>query len=73
VKVTADGSLQLARLVQSGERLEIEAATLLQVEVGDAGAFAYALDGKPGRPLGSSGRVARVRIDRSNAAGFVAQ
>lgn len=71
VKVTADGSVQLARLVQPGEQLEIEAATVLQVEAGDAAAFAYTLDGRPGRSLGGPGRVARVRIDHANAASFV--
>lgn len=71
VKVSADGTVQVARLLQPGERLEFEAATVLQVEAGDAGAFAYTLDGKPGRQLGNPGRVARVRIDRANAASFV--
>jgi hypothetical protein len=72
VKVSADGTVQVARLLQAGERLEFEAATVLQIEAGDAGAFAYTIDGKPGRLLGNPGRVARVRIDRANAAGFVA-
>jgi cytoskeleton protein RodZ len=72
LKLTVDGVVRVSRLVQPGERLEFEAATGLQIEAGDAAAFAYTLDGRPGRPLGRPGRLARVSIDRSNAAEFVA-
>ena len=72
LKLTVDGELRVSRLVQPGERLEFEAATGLQIEAGDAAAFAYTLDGRPGRTLGRPGRLARVSIDRSNAAEFIA-
>jgi cytoskeleton protein RodZ len=73
VKVTAVGSVRLSRLVAAGEKVDFAAASRFQLEVGDAGAFAYVLDGRPGRPLGSPGRVARVTIDAANSADFVAR
>jgi hypothetical protein len=71
VKVTADGAVRLSRLVGPGEKVDFAAAARLQLEVGDAGAFAYSLDGRAGRPLGDPGRVARVTIDAANSADFV--
>jgi hypothetical protein len=32
------------------------------VEVGDAGAFAYSINGKEGQPLGLAGQVKTLRI-----------
>jgi hypothetical protein len=73
VKVTADGEVRLSRLVAAGEKVDFAAAARLHLEVGDAGAFAYAVDGRPGRPLGDPGRVARVTIDATNSLDFVAR
>jgi hypothetical protein len=71
--VTADGNVRLSRLVAAGERVDFGAASKVQLEVGDAGAFAYTLDGRPGRPLGNPGRVVRVTIDGASSADFVAR
>jgi len=73
VRVTADGTVKLSRLVVAGERVDFGAASRIQLEVGDAGAFAYSIDGRPGRSLGDSGRVVRVTIDTTNAGDFVAR
>jgi hypothetical protein len=73
VKVTADGSVRLSRLVAAGEKVDFAAAARLQIEVGDAGAFAYSIDGRPGRSLGDPGRVARVTIDATTSADFLAR
>lgn len=62
VQVTADGQMRVAREVTAGERITVDAAERLQVVVGDAGNFAYELNGRPGKPLGSRGQVARATI-----------
>lgn len=70
VQVRADGRVRLAREVQQGERVDIEAAELLEIVAGDAGAFGYRLNGAPGRALGMAGRVGRARITLDNLAEF---
>jgi cytoskeletal protein RodZ len=62
VQVKADGRVRLAREVVAGERVDIEAADQLEIVAGDAGAFAYQINGAPGRSLGATGRVGRATI-----------
>ena len=62
VQVSADGTVRVAREVAAGETLAIDASERLQVVVGNAGAFAYELNGRPGKSLGAAGQVARATI-----------
>ncbi|MBA2356004.1 MAG: DUF4115 domain-containing protein [Acidobacteria bacterium] len=62
MQVLADGEIRVARELAAGERVAIAAAERLQIIVGDAGAFAYDINGRPGRALGEAGRVARATI-----------
>jgi hypothetical protein len=62
VQVTADGQMRVAREVSAGERIAVDASERLQVVVGDAGSFAYELNGRPGKALGRAGQVARATI-----------
>lgn len=62
VQVSADGTVRVAREIAAGETLAIDASERLQVVVGNAGAFAYELNGKPGKSLGATGQVARATI-----------
>jgi cytoskeletal protein RodZ len=70
VRVTLDDDTRWARLMKAGERVEHQASESVYLEVGDAGALAYTLNGRPGRPLGESGAVVRRRIDRANLGEF---
>jgi cytoskeleton protein RodZ len=62
VQVTADGQMRVARVVTAGERITVDAAERLHLVVGDAGNFAYELNGRPGKSLGVAGAVARATI-----------
>jgi len=62
VQVTADGQMRVAREVAAGERITVDATERLQIIVGDAGSFAFELNDRPGKPLGTAGRVARATI-----------
>ena len=44
----------------------------ISISVGDAGAFAYTLNGKPGRPLGAPGEVVSRRIRVGDVKDYVA-
>ena len=41
------------------------------VEVGDAGAFQFAIDGRPGKPLGDKGQVKTLKVTPATAAQYV--
>ena len=62
VSAVADGERAVYRLMQPGERTLVEARTGIVLRVGDAGAFAYSINGAPGRPLGRGGEAVTVLI-----------
>jgi len=70
VTMTVDGSRQIYRLVQPGER-ERQQGREFVIRAGDAGALQLALDGAPARPLGASGEVLTLRITRENYRGLL--
>jgi cytoskeletal protein RodZ len=72
VSVTADGDLTFSGLMNAGDKRVVTAKELILLNVGDAGAFVYALNGRPGRPLGAPGAVVSKRITLSNISEFVA-
>ena len=66
VSAVADGERVVYRLMQAGERTLVEARTVITLRVGDAGAFAYSINGATGRPLGNDGEVVTVNITMEN-------
>jgi hypothetical protein len=66
LSVMADGPLVVHRLLRSGERVTVVAREELVLRVGDPPAFAYMLNGMPGRPLGEAGRPVTVAITEKN-------
>ncbi len=71
VSLRLDGRLVYARLFQPGESDARRAREEVVLTVGDAGAFRYTLNGRPGRPLGRSGQVVTVRITRDTLADYL--
>ncbi len=70
VSVTADGRQVFARLMNGGDKQAVTAEKQVAISVGDAGAFAYTLNGRPGKPLGAAGKNVRARITLANVAEF---
>ena len=56
--------------MSAGDRRTITAREQILVNVGDAGAFAYTLNGREGRPLGAPGEVVSKRITLLNLSDF---
>ncbi len=71
VSLTADGRLVFARILAPGERVVQRIREEAALQVGDAGAFAFAINGRPGRPVGARGEVKRLRITRGNYETFL--
>ena len=71
MKLTADGQDVVARLMQAGQRETLTVQKMAVISIGDAGAFAFSIDGRPGRSLGSPGEVKTARITRETLAEFL--
>jgi transcriptional regulator with XRE-family HTH domain len=71
VHIVADGAVVFAREMTAGEREVREARGSFVLTVGNAAAFAYAINDVPGRSLGGEGKVVKVRIDRASLSEFL--
>ncbi len=64
IKLSADGQDIFAKLMQPGQKEVLTVREVAIISIGDAGAFAFSVDGRPGRTLGSAGEVKTARITR---------
>jgi len=71
VRLTIDGERIMERVMQPGERDARDVKDIAIIEVGDAAAFAFSINGRPGRPLGGPGEPRTARITRATMAGFL--
>jgi cytoskeletal protein RodZ len=71
VEAEADGEQAIYRLMQADERVTIDARNEVNIRVGDAAAFRYSIEGRPGRPLGGPGEVREVRLTPRNYQEFL--
>ena len=62
LSATVDGTRVVYRLMQPGELQTIEVHDEAVLRIGDAGAFAFSINGAPGRPLGRPGDATTVHI-----------
>lgn len=62
VSAVVDGKRVISRIMNAGEREVFEFRQQAVVTVGDAGVFAFTIDGRPGRSLGAPGEVTTARI-----------
>jgi cytoskeletal protein RodZ len=67
VSLTIDGRRLFARIMQAGEREAHPVQREAIVEVGDAGAFAFSVDGREGKPLGDKGQVKTLNLTPASA------
>jgi cytoskeleton protein RodZ len=68
VALTVDGKRVFGRLMQAGQRDTRVVTKDAVVEVGDAGTFAFSIDGREGRSIGSAGQVKTLKITRESVA-----
>jgi len=70
-KVTADKKVVFEGLMHSGDRRNVTAQRELVLDLGNAGAMTWSLNGKIARPLGSMGETRHIRITPATVGDFV--
>ena len=70
LSVSADGRQVFEGLMNVGDTRLVTAEKQIALSVGDAGALAYTLNGRAGKPLGVSGKVVNARITLDNVQEF---
>lgn len=70
VSVNTDGEQVFSGLMNGGDRRTVTAKEQIALNVGDAGAFVYTLNGRPGKSLGAPGAVVSTRITLANLQEF---
>jgi cytoskeleton protein RodZ len=71
VKLTVDGQPVISRLMHAGETEVHEVRDAAVIDVGNAGTFAYSINGRPGKALGVEGQVRTARITRETLAQYI--
>lgn len=71
VSVNTDGEQVFSGLMYAGDKRTVTAKDQIALNVGDAGAFAYTLNGRVGKSLGAPGEVVSARITVANIQQFV--
>jgi cytoskeletal protein RodZ len=71
VSLTVDGSVVVSRLMNAGERETHEIREGAVLQLGDAAAMTFSINGRPSKPIGESGSVETLRISRANFKDFI--
>ena len=74
VQASTDGDIVVSRILRPGDaEVVVVAQTAIDLRIGDAGAFVFTINQRPGRALGGTGEVVDVRVTPSNYLSFVAE
>lgn len=70
VQVSADGLVVLERVLKAGERQRFAADHEIALDIGNAGAFNWSINGKPAKPLGKAGTHKQAHITLANVSDY---
>jgi len=71
VAATADGKSAGSELLRAGSTRRYQGAREVTLDVGNAGAITWTINGRPAKPLGRDGVHVHARISRDNAASLI--
>src|SRR5262249_4445890 len=71
VRVTVDGTLLFEQVLASGEIRDVKPGREVYVQVGNAGAVKWSINGKTAKDMGKAGQPATARVSRSTLSKFV--
>lgn len=70
IYATTDGTRAFSQLFRTGDKQRLEADREILLDVGNAGAVKWTIDGRPAKPLGRPGVHQRTRVTKANKAEF---
>ncbi len=71
VSLTIDGDVVFSRVMRAGESASYQAEKEIILNIGDAGAFGFAINDRDGRSLGDFGEVVTATITPQNYRSFI--
>jgi hypothetical protein len=71
VSATADGQRVIYRMLNAGERTQVEAKDAVDLRVGDPSAIALTINGAAGRVLGTAGEAVNIHLTPQNYREFL--
>jgi cytoskeleton protein RodZ len=71
VSLTVDGAVRVSRLMTPGERETYEIREGAVLQLGDAAAMKFSINGRASKPIGAAGAVETLRITRTNFKDFL--
>jgi len=62
VRATVDGTVQLEQVLQSGDRRDVKPGREVYLQVGNAAAVTWTINGQPAKELGKAGQPGTARL-----------
>jgi cytoskeletal protein RodZ len=66
IKATVDGKVQFQEILHAGDSRELKSGREVVLQVGNAGAVKWAINGRAAKPLGKPGQTVTARVSRDN-------
>jgi cytoskeletal protein RodZ len=70
VQVSADGQVVFSKTMRAGDRQRVPAQREVQVQVDNAGAFVWSINGRPAKSLGASGERKQATVTPATVTRF---
>jgi cytoskeletal protein RodZ len=71
VRATVDGRVDFQEILHAGEKRDIKPGREVRLQVGNAGALKWGINGRNARTLGAIGQIANVRVTSETLANYV--
>jgi cytoskeletal protein RodZ len=71
IRLTVDGAVQFEGILKAGDRRDFKPGREVYVQLGNAGAVSWTINGRPARPLGKAGDAVAVRLTAANVGKYL--
>ena len=70
-RVTVDGTVLFEQILKAGEARDVKPGREVYIQVGNAGAMKWSINGQPAKALGKTGQLATARVTRASFSKFL--
>jgi len=70
-RVTVDGAVLFEQILKAGDTRDIKPGRDVYLQVGDASAVKWSINGQSAKAMGTPGQPAEVRVSRATAAKYL--